>query len=137
MNYVSTLMTGIATAMRSHSALSHAQIDFINSSPVPIASVLKMAIKSNQENSIIQTIAPFIATAYAYNMLNDFMSTVRTMMLYGRSLSSSDTSAQAGQGAHTCRVDLIEDAMGGLQEIHDDCHGDREPAEGGIRGTGQ
>jgi conjugative transfer pilus assembly protein TraH len=119
-NYVANLMTGIATAMRSHNALSQAQIDFINSSPVPIASVLKMAIKSNQEGSIIQTIAPFIATAYAYNMLNDFMSTVRTMMLYGRSLSSSDTSAQAGQGAHTCRVDLIEDAMGGLQEIYDD-----------------
>jgi conjugative transfer pilus assembly protein TraH len=118
--YVANLMTGIATAMRTHNALNQAQIDFINSSPVPIASVLKMAIKSNQEGSIIQTIAPFIATAYAYNMLNDFMSTVRTMMLYGRSLSSSDTSPQAWQPAHTCRIDLIEDAMGGLQEIYDD-----------------
>jgi len=119
-NYVATMMTGIATVMRTHNALNQAQTDFINSSPVPIASVLKMAIKSNQEGSIIQTIAPFIATAYAYNMLTDFLSVVRTMMLYGRSLASSDTSSQAGQPAHTCRIDLIEDAMGGLQEIYDD-----------------
>jgi len=117
---VANLMTGIATAMRTHNALNQAQTDFINASPVPVASVLKMAIKSSQEGSIIQTIAPFIATAYAYNMLNDFLSVVRTMMLYGRSLSSSDTAPQAGQPAHTCRIDLIEDAMGGLQEIYDD-----------------
>jgi conjugative transfer pilus assembly protein TraH len=119
-NYAANLMTGIATAMRTHAPLNQAQTDFINASPVPVASVLKMAVKSSQEGSIIQTIAPFIATAYAYNMLNDFMSVVRTMMLYGRSLASSDTSAQAGQPAHTCKIDLIEDAMAGLQEIYDD-----------------
>jgi len=130
-NYVATMMTGIATAMRTHGSLSQAQTDFINSSPVPVASILKMAIKSDQEGSIIQSIAPFIATAYAYNMLNDFLSTVRTMMLYGRSLASSDTSSPAGQPAHTCRIDLIEDAMGGLQEIYDDASeiGNRLKAE--------
>ena len=45
------------------------------------------------------------------------------MMLYGHSLSSSDTTPQAGQPVHTCRIDLTEDAMGGLQEIYDDAIG--------------
>jgi len=119
-SYVATMMTQIATSMKNKSNLTQAQINFINNSPVPVASILKMAVKSNQESSTIQTIAPFIATAYAYNMLSDFLSTVRTMMLYGRSLASSNTSSQAGQPAHTCKLDLFEDAIGGLDQIYDD-----------------
>jgi conjugative transfer pilus assembly protein TraH len=116
--YVSDRMTGIAASIRTKGAISAGDEAFINFTPVPMARILQMAVKSGQEASMIRSIAPFVATAYSYAMLTDFMGVVKGMMQYGQSVASSESDAGPMAPEYTCKVELLHDAQNGLREIY-------------------
>ena len=68
---------------------------------------------------MINSIAPFVATAYSYAMLTDFMGVVKGMMQYGQSVAGSESDAGPSAPEHTCKVELLHDAQNGLKEIYD------------------
>ena len=117
--YVSDRMAGIATSLRTKATISPADEAFINFTPAPMARILQMAVKSGQESSMINSIAPFVATAYSYAMLTDFMGVVKGMMQYGQSVAGSETDAGPSAPEHTCKVELLHDAQNGLKEIYE------------------
>lgn len=67
---------------------------------------------------MIRSIAPFVATAYSYAMLTDFMGVVKGMMQYGQSVASSESDAGPMAPEYTCKVELLHDAQNGLKELY-------------------
>jgi conjugative transfer pilus assembly protein TraH len=117
--YVSVRMHAIADSIRTKGSISESDEAFINFTPVPMARILQMAVKSGQEPSTIESISPFVATAYSYAMLTDFIGVVRGMMQYGQSVASSESAAGPSVPEHNCKVELLHDAQNGLKDIYE------------------
>jgi len=74
--WASNQMLNIAGKIRSGGTLTAEEDAFIQNSPLAIGNVLKMAVGTKQETSVIANLANLTAKAYAYQMILDAYSKV-------------------------------------------------------------
>ena len=93
--WAQTMMSGIADAMKNDKTLTAEQENFLKTSPLSTGLVLKYAVSTSQESSIIAEMSEITGIAYAYNMLADFYDRV----LYIHNKLSEFRSKMANQEA--------------------------------------
>jgi len=81
-DYVGQKMMDIAGKMNNGQMLTDAENDFIDNNPLSLGGVLKMAVGTKQETSVISSLASITAKAYVHQFLQD---------LYGTALWLYDT----------------------------------------------
>ena len=116
-SYVRTKMTGIASKIKAKTVLSDEDNAFVNASPLSIGLVLKTAVGTNQENSIINTLSDVTAKAYAFQLLSDLYTKAWNIMEKARSLAQAQPGAMQDQQEHLCKVEMLSGAMDGTVEM--------------------
>ncbi|MBN2569287.1 MAG: conjugal transfer protein TraH [Deltaproteobacteria bacterium] len=81
-DHVGTKMRNIADKIRNEQTLTDEEGNFIDSNPLSLGGVLKMAVGTQQETSVISSLASITAKAYVHQFLQD---------LYGTALWLYDT----------------------------------------------
>jgi conjugative transfer pilus assembly protein TraH len=69
--YVSDRMLTITASIKTGDALDEDDQEFINSIALPLHSIMKMAVGTQQEGAIVSLLADVTAKAYAYQLLSD------------------------------------------------------------------
>ncbi len=116
-NYIRTKMTGIASKIKAKAVLSDEDNAFVNASPLSIGLVLKTAVGTNQEDSIISTLSDVTAKAYAFQLLSDLYTKAWNVMDKARSLAQAQPGALQDQKEHLCKVEMLAGAMDGTVEM--------------------
>lgn len=111
--WASNQMLNIAGKIRSGGALTAEEDAFIQNSPLAIGNVLKMAVGTKQETSIIANLANLTAKAYAYQMILDAYSKVHQAL---QAADAIDRSVQAGE---RCNLEILADFRPALEAMAD------------------
>ena len=111
--FVGKKMASIADKIRGGVALTAEETNFIDSNPLSLGTVLKMAVGTKQEFSIVSSLADITAKAYVYQFLQD---------LYGTALWISDEQTSISSASslppEQCSLAVLgTDVIGGGQEI--------------------
>jgi len=115
--YVQDKMLAIASKMKNGQSPSSEDIAFIEQSPLPISLVLKTAVGTEQEASVIATLSDVTAKAYSFQMLSDLYNKAFIVIEKAKELVSSQQGADAGSKAYECKIEITSDAREGLFEI--------------------
>jgi conjugative transfer pilus assembly protein TraH len=116
-NWINNRLTTISAGLKGKTFLSSDDEQFINSIPLPLIMILKTAIGTHQEAHYLATISEVTAKAYAYRMLIDLYNEAYHILEKGSSLLSAQNNAVSGQKAHTCRLEMVDDAIYQIPEM--------------------
>jgi conjugative transfer pilus assembly protein TraH len=116
-NYVRTKMNRIAGKIKAKQVLSDEDNAFVNASPLSIGLVLKTAVGTNQESSIISTLSDVTAKAYAFQLLSDLYTKAWNIMDKARSLAQAQPGAVQGEQEHRCKIEMLSGAIDGTVEM--------------------
>ena len=116
-NYVRMKMTRIAEKIKAKQVLSDEDNSFVNASPLSIGLVLKAAVGTNQESSIISTLSDVTAKAYAFQLLSDLYTKAWNIMDKARSLAQAQPGAVQGAQEHQCKIEMLSGAIDGTAEM--------------------
>lgn len=97
--WVMNKMNSIATAIRTQGDLGPGDEEFMLNSPIAIYPVLKLAVGTQSEASIIGSMASFTAKAYALQFLVDIYSGVNQFIYTGKEITAKGGSATSIPGA--------------------------------------
>lgn len=102
--YVQTKMQKIATAIRNKSLLASDDTAFIQKSPLAIGLVLKTAVGTQTEASIIAQLSDITATAYAAAMVEDMFN--KTIFIFDKvkEITTKQSTATTDKEPHTCKI---------------------------------
>ena len=112
-DFVGQKMIRIADKIRSGVALTSEETNFVDSNPLSLGNVLKMAVGTKQEVSIVSSLADITAKAYVYGFLQDLYGTA--LWIYDEQASISSASSLPPEGGSLAV--LGTDVVGGGQEI--------------------
>lgn len=116
-DYVRTKMTRIAGKMKAKQALAAEDSAFVDASPLSVGLVLKAAVGTNQEASVISTLSDVTAKAYAFQLLSDLYTKAWNIMEKARNLAQAQTGAPQGEQAHRCKIEMLAGAIDGTAEM--------------------
>jgi len=89
-NHVGQKMANIVDKIRNEQAMTPDEKNFIDSNPLSLGGVLKMAVGTKQETSIISSLASITAKAYVHQFLQDLYGTA--LWIYGTQTSIASAS---------------------------------------------
>ena len=112
-DFVGQKMAHIADKIRGGVALTDPEKNFIDSNPLSLGNVLKMAVGTQQEVSIISSLADVTAKAYVYQFLQDLYGTA--LWIYDEQASISSASSLPPEQCSLAVLGI--DVVGGGQEI--------------------
>ncbi len=90
---------------------------FVDASPLSIGLVLKAAVGTNQEGSVISTLSDVTAKAYAFQLLSDLYTKAWNIMEKARTLAQAQTGAVQGEQEHRCKIEMLLGAIDGTAEM--------------------
>ena len=113
-SFVGQKMAGIADKIRNGVMLTDPEKNFIDSNPLSLGNVLKMAVGTQQEVSIISSLADVTAKAYVYGFLRDLYGTA--LWIYDTQTSIASASSLPPEGCSLNEV-LGIDMVGGGRKL--------------------
>jgi conjugative transfer pilus assembly protein TraH len=116
-DYVRTKMNRITGRMKAKQPLMDEDSAFVDASPLSIGLVLKAAVGTNQEASVISTLSDVTAKAYAFQLLSDLYTKAWNIMEKARSLAQAQTGATQGEQEHRCKIEMLSGAIDGTTEM--------------------
>jgi conjugative transfer pilus assembly protein TraH len=116
-NWVNKRMADIAQRTRAHSPLDASHESFINAIPFPVFAVIKTALGTNQEASVLATMSDITAKAYAFRIFADLYSKAINILEKGKTLAAAQSAAKPGSGAYECRIEMVSDAIYGIEQM--------------------
>lgn len=119
------MMVGIASSYQNKTALTPAQVAFVNTNPLSISLVLKGAVASNNIDAIAANLADPTAKALAYRMLDDMYHRIWFMVQRGQ-LIASKAQPKPGVSAETCRYEILKPQIDKLAALGDKVEKTRE-----------
>jgi len=125
-NYARTKMTRIAGKIKAKQALSDEDNAFVNASPLSVGLVLKAAVGTNQESSIISTLSDVTAKAYAFQLLSDLYTKAWNIMDKGEEPRPGSAGGRAGRAGTPVQN---RDALRGDRRHRGDAGQDRGDGE--------
>ena len=125
--WVNSRMQDIAQRAKNRSTLLPADAAFIDAIPFPAFSIIKTALGTQQESAVLITVSDLTAKAYAFRILADLYSKAHNILEKGKTLAAAQSGAKPGYPAHTCRIDMISDAVYGIDTLQ---HSAYELAQG-------
>ena len=118
--YVSTILQGILTKIKSKGALTTAERDFLDTNPLAALQILKTAVATQSEEPILGGLADISAKAYALQMLSDLYNRAEFLAAKARELLEKKATPASGQPAETCAAVIFASAAdGGLSKMLD------------------
>jgi conjugative transfer pilus assembly protein TraH len=118
--WVSKKMQSIATKDKNRSPLNANDAGFVNALPFPAFTIIKTALGTQQESSTLTTVSDLTARAYAYRILADLYAKAYNILEKGKTLSAAQSGAAPGSPAHQCRIDMMWDAMAGIEQMQNE-----------------
>lgn len=116
-DYVRGKMNTIADKIKLKQPMSSDDVAFVNTSPLSIGLVLKAAVGTNQEGTIISTLSDVTAKAYAFQLLSDLYTRAWNIMDKARSLAHAQTGAIDTEQEHRCKIEMLSGAIDGTVEM--------------------
>lgn len=116
-NWIQNRLAAIAANLKGKTILSADDEKFINSMPLPLLMIIKSGIGTQQETHYLSTVSEVTAKAYAYRMLIDLYNEAYHILEKGSSLLSAQNNAAAGNKSHTCRLEMVDDAILQIPEM--------------------
>ena len=107
--YVSDKLQSIYSKLSFNGTLTTDELNFINSSPVPVYQALKMAMATGQEESVIGTLTDVIAKAYAYGSMSDLYNAALHLIYTAREAIEKESSHST-----TCNLSITAADMTAL-----------------------
>jgi conjugative transfer pilus assembly protein TraH len=112
---VKTNLTAVAGAMMARTALTSAEIDFIQNSPVPIYSILRKAVAQDNVDMTIEMMTDVVAAAYTFRVFDDLY---RNADYLFRKVETISAPAGAGAAGGDCNVQLYAPAIAKFEKMH-------------------
>jgi len=104
--WATSKMVTVASHMKSKGTLTSDDLAFLQASPLNTGLVLKYAVRTEQEGSIIANLADVTAKAYAYHMIADLYYRTLDILYKAEKLASAQSNATANKQEYTCKIDI-------------------------------
>jgi conjugative transfer pilus assembly protein TraH len=108
-------LVSIVTAMRTRTALSPADQEFIDSSPVPIRNALRDAVRAGIADQEIQVLEGPLAIEFAERVFDDLYKATRLVLRKAKEVSDTQTAAKADQ--RKCDTTFLSGAMDQIRSM--------------------
>lgn len=100
--YVTDTLEGIATKIEAKGALSTAEHDFLAATPLSPLPILKTAIGSDMQESMITSLADITAKAYSLQMLSDLYVRAESIGVKAKEMLEKQAGAASGAPSENC-----------------------------------
>jgi conjugative transfer pilus assembly protein TraH len=117
--YVQNRMNSVASKYQARQTLDSSDEAFVNASPLAVGLVLKTAVAEKQSSQIIAQLSDVTAKAYAYAILTDMYAKAKGIFATSKSIMSSQNDPAGANGAETCRVENVMEAIGAVEKIEE------------------
>lgn len=118
--YVQNRMSSVTAKYQAKQTLDGSTDEaFINASPLAVGLVLKTAVAEKQAPQVIAQLSDVTAKAYAYAILTDMYAKAKGIFATSKSIMSSQNDPAGANGAETCRVENVMEAIGAVEKIEE------------------
>ena len=102
-------MVGIADKIKNKGTLTSSEEDFLAASPLSPLPILKTAVGTNMEETIIANLAELTARAFALQLLSDLYTRADSIAWKAREVLEKDAVPSSGQPSTTCAAEIFAD----------------------------
>ncbi|MFB3925177.1 MAG: conjugal transfer protein TraH [Syntrophales bacterium] len=116
--YVNDRLTRVVKSMKDRTLLSDEDAAFMASLPIEVHPIIKVAVLTGQESTLLSSLSDLMAKALAIRMIADMDSMARNYVEAAeKTISNTSRGVKEGAGPHQCQAVIFSDAQDFISDL--------------------